>query len=117
MHILTRFINKIFFGLSVVLLVALVITAIATYSNYGRGIGYTVLLILPIIFVTIGLLSVIVSKWWILLIAVECCLFFYIFVFVRSKDAWFFISYLLFYASIGCGVGFNARKVFKYAKK
>lgn len=103
--------NKIIFIISFALFIILIFTAIIFYPNYGKGIGYVVNIVFPIISIGIGLLAKRTSKWWIILL-VFCTMSLIYMLSISVSDILHFIPFLLIYIATGCIVGINSRKYF-----
>ena len=59
--------------IAVAALVVLIVLAVAAYAEYGRGLGYFALVLLPMPYIITGLIGVITRFWWIATAAVDIC--------------------------------------------
>ena len=107
-------IRKAFFYICCVVFVILLILAIATYPKYGRGISYYLLNIGPLLFVGIGLLSALTSKWWIVLLVVTIALLgdFYR-TSTSDRDFLFVAFFVICYSIASLIIGLNGRCIAK----
>lgn len=97
-----------------VIFTILILTGIITYSNYGKGIGYTVVVALPAICIGLGLLAKCFSRWWIVLLGVCIISIFYTFS-ISVMDAVGLFPYLFVSVILGLIVGINSRCIANYA--
>ena len=63
-------INNVLFGFSIALMLLLCVTAVLSYAEYGRGLGYAMLIIF-LLYITIGNLGALIPFWWLGIIAVD----------------------------------------------
>ena len=63
-------ISNVLFGFSVAVLL-LCVTAFLAYAEYGRGIGYGILIIFLLVYITIGNLGALIPFWWLGIVAVD----------------------------------------------
>ena len=63
-------INNVLFGFSVAVMLLLCVTAVFSYEKYGRGLGYAMLIIF-LLYITIGNLGALIPFWWLGIIAVD----------------------------------------------
>lgn len=63
-------INNALFGLSIALMLLLCVSAVLSYAEYGRGLGYAMLIIF-LLYITIGNLGALIPFWWLGIIAVD----------------------------------------------
>lgn len=63
-------INNVLFGFSIALMLLLCVTAVLSYAEYGRGLGYAMLIIF-LLYITIGNLGALIPFWWLGIVAVD----------------------------------------------
>ena len=63
-------INNVLFGFSVAVMLFLCVTSVFSYEKYGRGLGYAMLIIF-LLYITIGNLGALIPFWWLGIIAVD----------------------------------------------
>lgn len=63
-------INNVLFGFSIALMLLLCVTAFLAYAEYGRGLGYAMLIIF-LVYITIGNLGALIPFWWLGIVAVD----------------------------------------------
>ena len=61
--------------IAVAALVLLIVLAVVSYVEYGRGLGYFMIILLPIPYIIAGLIGVITRFWWIATAAINICAF------------------------------------------
>ena len=68
-------IQKAVVFIAVAALVVLIVLAVVSYAEYGRGLGYFMIILLPIPYIIAGLIGVITRFWWIATAAIDICAF------------------------------------------
>ena len=61
-------INNLLLGFSIALMLLLCVTAVLSYAEYGRGLGYAMLIIF-LLYITIGNLGALIPFWWLGIVA------------------------------------------------
>lgn len=108
--------NKVILLTSIGLLILLGIVAVVSYSQYGKGLGYYLVLVLPFIAIVIGLLGLSTARWWIAVILATGIGFWYLYTISPVYDIGFLIP-LIFCVILSIAVGVNSRKVSEQLKK
>ena len=62
--------NNVLFGFSFAVMLLLCVVAVFSYEKYGRGLGY-VMLIIFLVYITIGNLGALIPFWWLGIVAVD----------------------------------------------
>ncbi len=108
-------ISKVVFFFSIFLLLLEIIISIVLHESYGAGLMYHLLIIMPIIYLTIGILGIVLSKWWLLLIAFNIS--FLIYIIVNSRDGFVgVLPFVAIYNLISVFVGLNCNNIRKKHK-
>ena len=107
-------IRKAFFYICCVAFVLLLILAITNYPKYGRGISYYMQYIGPLLFVGVGLLSIITAKWWLALLVVIITLLGYLYRTSTSGGDFLFVALIVIsYSIVSLLIGLNGRCIAK----
>ena len=84
----------------------LIAAAIAGYYKYGRGIGYYLMIGLPLLAIAIGLTTIPIRKhWWIIPAIVQCGIFAYVWK-SSGTDVSGYIPYAIVYLAISGLTGY-----------
>lgn len=110
-----KVIHKIMLFASVTLLLVLGILAVVLYQNYGKGSAYFSMLIIPMIYVAIGLTGILTSKWWVILVIASCILLAYL-QFKSPMDIISFIPMMVCYIAVSVGIGYNSNIFINFSK-
>ncbi len=110
-------VSQVFFILCVATLIALIVSAGVTYKTLGNSLAYFILIILPMIFLTIGLLGRFTSKWWVLdVVIILFIYFFFLKDFPPIETIFGFVFWTIIYIALSTVVGLNASVLRKSSK-
>ena len=93
----------------------LAITAVIAYPKYGKGIGYFMLLVFPLIYIAVGLSATLTSKWWTIMLVVSILLFGYVYLDSQSTVKGFMLPFIC-YVFVSVAIGFNSKAAAKHFK-
>lgn len=107
-----RLFNKVILFLSILFVVIEIVSAVVLYETYGKGLMYYLLIIIPAIYLTIGILGALLSKWWILLLVCDLIFLVYI-VATTANNIVGILPFVLVYNTLSVLVGLNCNKLRK----
>lgn len=108
----SRLFNKLILFLSVLFVVIEIVSAFVLYETYGKGLMYYLFIIIPSIYLLIGISGAALSKWWILLLVSDIILFVYIVV-TSANNITGVLPFVLVYNTVSILVGLNCNKLRK----
>ena len=108
----SRLFNKVILFLSVLFVVIEIVSAVVLYETYGKGLMYYLLIIIPAIYLTIGILGALFSKWWIILLISDLIFLVYI-IATSANNIVGVLPYILAYNTVSILVGLNCNKLRK----
>jgi len=98
--------NCIFLIFSIILLISGVVAACILYPNYGKGLHFYILIVLPLLFLLSGYIAFLWKKWWIVILVEAIILGIYGWIKIGNEIKWF-VFLIIVYLIIGLLNGVN----------
>jgi len=107
--------NRILYLATLALFLTLTVASVIAYPKYGKGIGYFLLFVFPLVYIAVGLSATLTSKWWIIMLGVSILLLGYIYWRSQSNVSGFILPFIC-YVFVSVAIGFNSRTTAKHFK-